>query len=929
MTVGPGVRVGPYEVMSLLGEGGMGKVWRAHHTALKRDDALKVLPDSFAADLDRVARFQREAQVLASLNHPNVAHVYGLEQVDGVQALVMELVEGPTLADRIAQGAVPIDESLAIARQIAEALEAAHESLIVHRDLKPANIKLRPDGTVKVLDFGLAKAMEPAGVSQFGVTQSPTITTPAMTMAGIILGTAAYMAPEQARGKPVDKRADIWAFGAVLYEMLTGRKAFEADDTSMTLASVMMKEPDWTALPPATPSGVRSLLGRRLKKDPKARLRDIGEARVQIEHLLSGVPDERRDTAALQAAGGWRRAVPWALAVIGLAAAASSLVMWAPWRHAPPSAPLRLEAGIGVDADLFTDQGAAAILSPDGKTLAFVAQKATAADPQLYVRHLDQLTATTLAGTEGARNPFFSPDGSWIGFFAGGKLKKVATSGGAVVTLSDAPDGRGGTWAEDDTITFLPVSTSRPGPEGGGGLLRVPAVGGRPEPVTTIGDDELTQRWPQLLPGGKALIYTVTNAAATRSAAGAYADANIVVQTIPKGTPKVVQRGGYFGRYLKSGHLVYVHDGTLFGAPFDLTRLQLVGSPVPVLEGMVFAPNAGSAQFAVSDEGTLVYVPGGSRLPRGSQFEWRDRAEKATPLPNAVASSWVALQIAPDGHRIAAIIAEGSKPDVWIYDIDREVPSRLTNDPRMGAFSPVWTPDGKRVAYSSLLSGRNLYWQRADGTGEVQRLTNSPNNQTPVSCHPTGKFLAVEEINPRNSSRLSDIMILPIEGSETDGWKPGTPTPFLNTEFAEMDPTFSPDGKWLAFTSNKSGRLEVYVRPFPASPGEWTISTGSGGGARFPIWSRARPELFYTTLQGEIMMVSYTVEGAAFRAGKPEPWSKERFQTAGTVRFFDLHPDGNRFLLSPMPRQDTSVKQDRVVFVFNWFDELKRIVPVK
>ena len=924
MTVGPGVRVGPYEVMALLGEGGMGKVWRAHHTALKRDDALKVLPDSFAADLDRVARFQREAQVLASLNHPNIAHVYGLEQAAGVQALVMELVDGPTLADRIGQGPVPIDEALPIARQIAEALEAAHESGIVHRDLKPANIKLRPDGTVKVLDFGLAKAMEPSGTSPFGVSQSPTITTPAITLAGIILGTAAYMAPEQARGKPVDKRADIWAFGAVLYEMLTGRKAFDADDASMTLAAVMMKEPDWTALPPATSPGIRSLLTRCLNKDPKARLRDIGEARLQIQQALSGVPEERKEPVASHANAGRLRALPWALAVIGFAAAAASLVMWAPWRHAPPSTLLRLEAGIGVDADLFTDQGAAAILSPDGKTLAFVAQKTSATDPQLYVRRLDQLTAATLAGTDGAKNPFFSPDGSWIGFFAGGKLKKVAASGGAVVILCDAPDGRGGTWADDDTITFLPVSSARGGPDGGGGLLRVPAVGGHPEPVTTVGDDELTQRWPQLLPGGNALIYTVTNAPAIRASAGAYADANIVAQTIPKGTPKIVQRGGYFGRYLKSGHLVYVHDGTLFAAPFDLTRLQLVGSPVPVLEGMVFGPNNGSAQIAVSDGGTLVYVPGGSRLTRGFQFEWRDRAGKATPLPSAVASNWTTVQIAPDGHRIAGVIADSNRPDVWIYDIDREVPSRLTTDPRMGAFSPVWTPDSTRVAYT--LGGRSLYWRRADGTGEVQRLTNGPNNQTPVSWHPTGKFLAFEEINP---GKLSDIMILPIDGSESAGWKPGTPAPFLNTEFQEQDPTFSPDGKWLAFMSNKSGHPEVYVRPFPASPGEWTISTGGGGGARFPVWSRARPELFYTTLQGDLMMVSYTVKGDAFVAGKPEPWSKERFQTAGTVRRFDLHPDGNRFLLSPMPRQDTSVKQDRVVFVFNWFDELKRIMPVK
>jgi serine/threonine protein kinase len=366
MSVGPGARIGPYEVITLLGEGGMGKVWRARHVSLKRDDALKVLPEVFAADPDRLARFQREAQVLASLNHPNVAHVYGLERADGVQALVMELVEGPTLADRIEQGPVALNDALPIARQIAEALEAAHESGVVHRDLKPANVKLRPDGTVKVLDFGLAKATEPAAASSLGVSQSPTITTQAMTLAGVILGTAAYMAPEQARGKPVDKRADIWAFGAVLYEILTGRKAFDADDTSMTLASVMMKEPDWTALPASTPSGLLALLTRCLKKDPKARLRDIGEARLQIEQLLSGAVDEPKERVVSPQPSRWLRALPWAFAIVGLAMAVTSLTMWAPWRRSPPSSPLRLEASIGTDADLVTDQGAAAILSPDG-----------------------------------------------------------------------------------------------------------------------------------------------------------------------------------------------------------------------------------------------------------------------------------------------------------------------------------------------------------------------------------------------------------------------------------------------------------------------------------------------------------------------------------------------------------------------------------
>ena len=818
----------------------------------------------------------------------------------------------------ITRGAVAIDEALPIARQIAEALEAAHEQGIVHRDLKPANVKLRPDGTVKVLDFGLAKALEPASVSSSVASLSPTITTPAMTQMGMILGTAAYMAPEQARGKPVDRRADIWAFGVLLFEMITGRKAFDGDDVSLTLAAVMMKDPDWAALPPTTPSSLQRLLMRCLKRDPKARLRDIGEARLQLEELITGAHQEAVESATPQPRAGWTRAVPWVLAVIGLALAGAMLVLWAPWRQPQTPTPVRVEASIGVAANLVTDQGPAAIISPDGKTLAFVAQT-TDADARLYVRRLEQLSATPLSGTDGARNPFFSPDGQWIGFFAGGKLKKVAVSGGSVVTLCDAPEGRGGSWAEDGTIVFLPVATARVGPDGGGGLLQVSSAGGRPEPVTTIGEEELTQRWAQVLPGGHAVLYTVTNPAGTRSPQGAYADANIVVQTIPKGTPKIVWRGGYFGRYLRSGHLIYVHDGTLFAAPFDVTRLELTGQPAPVLDGMIYAPNNGVGHISVSDDGTLVYVPGSGVNARPPQLEWINRAGLATPLPNS--AGWAMFQVSPDGRYIAAVVPEATRPDVYIYDQNRESLLRLTNDPRQGATTPVWTPDGRRITFGNFQAGRNLYWQRADGIGEAQRLTTSPNAQIPGSWDPTGRFLAFEEQNRQSGG---DIMILSMAGDEAAGWKPGTPTPFLATTANEMDPAFSPDGKWIAFMSNKSGRPEVYVRPYPGPAGEWVISSGPSA-ARFPIWSRQRNELFYTTLQGEIMRVSYTVEGGAFVPGRPQPWSKDRFLTAFTVRRFDLHPDGDRFLVAPAPQQQTATQQDKVVFVFNFFADLRRL----
>jgi serine/threonine-protein kinase len=711
VALGPGTQIGPYEITAQIGAGGMGEVYRATDTNLGRDVAIKILPVAFAQDPERLARFEREARTLASLNHPNIAIIHGVEKSAGLYALVMELVEGETLADRLARGATPLDEALPTARQIAEALEAAHEQGIVHRDLKPANIKLRPDGMVKVLDFGLAKIAEvnPSSVSGVGqsiglagVSRSPTITTPAMTQLGMVLGTAAYMAPEQARGKPIDKRADIWSFAAVLFEMITGRRAFDGDDVSITLASVMMKEPDWAALPSTTPMPLRRLLVRCLTKDPKARLRDIGEARLQIEELLSGTIAEDTTSGASRRRSIWP-AVSLAGVLLVVAMAAIAFIIWAPWRR-PATMPVRLEASIGADVNLFTDQGPAAILSSDGTTLAFVAQNAGSGDPQLYVRRLDQLAATPLAGTEGARNPFFSPDGQWIAFFAGGKLKKVAISGGAVVTLCEAPDGRGGSWADDGTIVFLPVATARPGPDGGGGLMRVSSAGGQPEPLTTIGEDELTQRWPQMLPGGKAVLYTVTNVNAARNSAGAYADANIVVQTVPKGTPKIVWRGGYFGRYLLSGHLVYVRDGTLFAAPFDVERLERTGEPVPVLEGMVFASNAGSAQISVSDGGALVYVPGGGLSAGVTNLEWVSRTGQSTPLPTASATrnviapgSWAMHRISPDGRRVAVIIPTGIVPDLWIYDQERDLTSRLTTG--AGAGAPVWTPDGRRIVF--------------------------------------------------------------------------------------------------------------------------------------------------------------------------------------------------------------------------------------
>ena len=767
-----GTNLGPYDIVAPLGAGGMGEVYRARDTKLKREVALKVLPGEFATDPDRVERFQREAELLATLNHPNIAAIYGVEESAGTYALVMELVEGPTLADLLGRRAVgaglPIDDALAIARQIADALEAAHEQGIVHRDLKPANIKVREDGTVKVLDFGLAKAMDTTSASAAKAMNSPTLSIHA-TQAGVILGAAAYMSPEQARGRAVDRRADIWAFGVVLFEMLTGRRAFDGETITDIIAAVVTREPDLGVLPPATPPRVRDLIARCLIKDPKQRLRDIGEARIAIDRAIANpesptsndepgiTPGERRTS---NAAHGWRRALPWAVAGLACAAAAAFLIQWAPWRTAPLRAPLRMSVELGADASLGARVGSSAILSPDGAVLAFTAQKGDSTATQLYVRRLDQLRATPLSGTDDARDAFFSPDGQWIAYFADAKLKKISIAGGAAVTLCDAPSDRGGTWADDGPIVFQANTGA------GSSLMRVSAGGGKAEPFVKPAGGVASPIWPQVLPGGRAILYTL-------GASGGFEDADIVVQPLPGGSAKIIQRGGYYARYLPSGsgsptraereggHLVYLHEGTLFAVPFDVERLETTGQAVPVVEGVSGNTGTGGAQFAVSASGTLVYAPGQS-VGLDVAINWMDRTGKTTVL-RAASGNWSNPQFSPDGKRLAIDIADGKQSDVWVYEWARDTATKLTFDPA-DDFKPVWTPDGRRIVFTSSRGSRgvqNLYWQHADGTGDAQRLTEGTNAQLAASWHPSGKFLAFEEVNPQTGN---DLMILQVSG---------------------------------------------------------------------------------------------------------------------------------------------------------------------
>jgi serine/threonine-protein kinase len=915
MTLAPGTRLGPYEITGAIGAGGMGEVFRARDTKLNRDVAIKVLPAAFADDPERLARFTREAQTLASLNHPNIATIHGIEEVPAAtgrsRALVMELVEGEDLSAHIARGPIPIAEALPIARQIAEALEAAHELGIVHRDLKPANIKVRTDGTVKVLDFGLAKAMDPAGASGSNpnVSHSPTLTHQG-TSAGIIMGTAAYMSPEQAKGRSVDKRTDIWAFGVVLYEMLAGTRCFQGEDVSDTLAAVLRQEISLKALPADAPPRLTRLIARCLDRDRKTRLRDIGEARIEIARIEAGGPDSAASAPTTAAAGSAARLrlLSASCAVLTIALI-SGLFAWAPWRPTPVPAPRKLLTSIGADASLRGD-GAPAVLSPDGATLAFAARQA--GQTRLFTRKLDQLQAVALAGTEGASIPFFSPDGRWIAFFAGTKLKKVPVMGGATVHLCDAQNPRGGAWTDDDTIIF--ASANGPNTR----LTRVSAAGGTPSVFGTPDEGAVSQRWPQALPGGKGVLYTENS-----TGTGGWDGANLVIAPLAGGMPKVVVRGGYYGRYLPSGHLVYMQQGTLFAAPFDSSRLETTGQAVPALEGIDASSLSGGAKLAFSSEGTLVHVPGGAAA--ANPIDWMTRDGKTSQL-RATKAEWASPRFSADGQKLALDIFDGKQRDIWVYEWARDTLTQLTFGPGQDGF-PVWTPDGRRIAFSSDRAQpgvRNLYWVNADGTGEVTRLTDSPEDQVAFSWHRDGKFLA---FNTDRGATSWDLMILPMEGDAVRGLTPGKAAVLLSTPARETHPMFSPDGRWIAYASNEAGgRDDIYVRPFPGPGGKWRISTTGGG--LLPQWSATAHELLFVS-QGKVMFAPYAVVGDSFRAEKPQIWSPTGFVGLGSNYPYDLHPDGKRLAIIAAPDEGAGVAQDKVVFFFGFGDYLKKIAPFR
>ena len=963
MALAAGARLGPYEILSALGAGGMGEVYRARDTKLNRDVALKLLPDLFAADPDRLARFQREAQVLASLNHPNIAHIHGLEESGpstgsgqaAVRALVMELVEGETLAEKIAQvstlksqgSGLPLDEALPIAMQIADALEAAHEQGIVHRDLKPANIKVRPDGTVKVLDFGLAKALGTAKAAPYDgdgadvgrpfrgadAANSPTITSPAalagMTGAGVILGTAAYMSPEQAKGRTVDRRADIWAFGCVLYEMLSGRRAFAGEDVSDTLVSVFRDDPDWSALPSDTPPRVVQVLRVCLRKDPKQRVRDISAVRLAMDGAFESGAELPAASPVAAAPPPKRNRVAVATAALLATAVVAAVVTWAVMRSAPAAKPQPVRFAIvppaaqplqisGFDRDL--------AISPDGTHLVYVSTPASGLR-QLMVRAIDRLDAVPLRGITGsvaAVSPFISPDGRWVGFFESRELRKVLMTGGPPITLvSTTPGPRGASWGPDNTIVY---ATNDPAT----GLLSVPAGGGEPKvltkPDTARGEQD--HLWPSILPDGRAVLFTLTQA-------GSVDNSLVAVLDLKTGQRKTLIRGGSHAEYVdpstssgqalsmgaeRTGYIVYAAADTLRAVRFDLARLEVLGDPVPVLEQVMTAPTA-AADFAVARQGTLAYVPGraggAALIPRS--LVWVNRQGREEPI-KAPPRTYTIPRLSPDGTRVAVDIRD-QENDIWIWDLTREGLTRLTFGREVDS-NPVWTPDGRRIIFSSSRAGLpNVYWQPADGTGTADRLTTSQNVQSPSSISPDGTSLVFAEQTPKSDR---DLYVLRIGGTSQP-----RPQLLFQAPFTEVNAEISPDGRWLAYQSDESGQEQIYVRPFPkVDDGRWQISTNGG---RTPVWARSGREVFFADGAGFLTSVSVQTT-PAFSAGNPTRVFETRYLSTSGVggRTFDVSRDGQKFL---MIKDNASGGQNTqpasIVVVLNWFEELRQRVATR
>jgi serine/threonine-protein kinase len=893
MALNPGTTFGPYSITGSLGAGGMGEVYRATDSQLKRDVAVKVLPESLAGDAGRLARFQREAETLAALNHSNIAQIFGLEKAAGGTALVMELVEGPTLADRIAAGPLPVDEALGIALQIAAALEAAHALDIVHRDLKPANVKVRLDGTVKVLDFGIAKALATTSISG---PQAAALTTPAMTAAGIVLGTAAYMAPEQARGKAVDQRADIWAFGAVLYEMLTGQPAFGGEDVTVTLARVLERGTDFGVLPAAVSPAVRRTLELCLEKDPRRRIADIRDVRLALEG--------RFETRSVRPGAGdavvspWRRALSYVVVLVA-GGALVALVAASLWPGDEPKPVKRFAISLPPGQAFAAPDFRVLDLSSDGMMLVYSSVGG------LRLRDLAALEDHAIPGADqaGTAAPVFSPDGQFVDYLTGDSVfRRIAVSGGPAVPVLETAlaTPTGSTWALNGTLLL----------SGASGVLRVPALGGTPELIVDAAG-ATALREPQLLPDGDTVLFT-------RFSIGAPNAAQAYLQSILTGERTAVADGAADARYVPTGHIVYAVGPTLYGIAFDAETKRTRGSGVPLVEGVARSGILARAQFAIANDGTLAYVRG---LSVGSRtLVWVGRDGRETPIA-APERNYIYVDLSPDEARVALDIRD-QENDTWVLDLGRATLQRLTSDPGNNR-GVVFSPDSRRIAFTRELGEtEEIYWQAADGSGSPEALTaGSGMPMHPVDITADGATLLYAKADlPR------DIFMIPIAGPAGPG------TPLLAGPASEHSPTVSPDGRWLAYSSDESGDYEIYVRPFPdVDAGRSLVSTGGG---IHPQWSRDGTELFYLVPRdSDVAMLAVPVEpGETFRPGAPTELFAGPYFYAATVAapdVYDVSANGRFLMIKEREAPDGVETQPEIVIVENWFEELKRLVPVE
>ena len=904
--VAPGtVIAGHYEVQEKLGQGGMGEVYRALDRNLGRQVAIKILPEEFSTDPERLARFEREAKLLATLNHPNIAAVYGFEEATGLRFLVLELVDGVTLQTRLNRGALQMDEALETCRQVAEGLEAAHERGVVHRDLKPGNIMITLEGKIKILDFGLAKAY-PGENTGIDIANSPTITAQ-MTEPGVILGTAAYMSPEQARGRSVDKRADIWAFGCILYECLTGERAFRGETVSDTLVHILKGEPDWKLLPQDTPVNVRNVLQRCLQKDTRDRLHDIADARIELGEAAT-FPSEAVTAPR-------RFSILW-LAVCAVAMLLAGLVIGRVliWNYHPAPSPsvvtstIKVELGhwlAGLAGEMQRPSRAALTISRDGR---FVIYSAIEENPgarvksRLFLRRMDQPEARPIAGTEGGISPFLSPDNRWVGFCADGKLKKVPVQGGVPTPLCDLSAWLyGANWGLDNSIVFADGVTS--------GLSRVSAEGGKPESLTKPDPkgEEYSHRLPHWLPNGKAVLFTVMRYSFD-------SQPRLALLRLDTHEYHILLQDATDARYVPTGHLVFLKQGTLMAVRFDLARLEVTGQPVPLVENVMQAfstdtwHNSAAGQFDISDTGLLIYATGGVPPPLNNSLVWVDQRGIEQPV-TALQFPFFAPRLSPDGQRIAytTIVREGQ---VWVYNLGTSTNSQLTGE-GVANFA-IWTPDGKRLLFDwqkSLVS--NLFWQPYDGRSPMERLTTSDDDQCAGSWSSDGKTVALVGWTPDTGN---DIAMLDVHS--------GRVTPFLYSRSYELFPDFSPDGRWIAYTSNESKRDEVYVRAFPG-PGEKQQISSQGGDE--PLWARNSKQLFYRW-NDQVWVVDVQTDGG-FATSKPRLlFEKPGYLTGRPIRAYDLSLDSKRFLMvKGEQRKPTPVTE--MILVQNWFEELKRLVP--